>query len=1038
MRRSHLVVLILAGLLSLAIWSGVTKTQKRNNQLLAQEIKQFLSDTDNHFRLKEQRVYVDNYQVKDELRAKLLVHFALTTYYNGNWQESATVYQEIKQLYDEFGTVNDSLYLMLYIDMSRPYLKLDNCLAAHKVLDQAWSILSQTPNNFSPTILEQYYEQLSWYYRCTNDLDQAKAAAESALEAITPHKKAYPLDYGRARIAYGKVYRHFEQYDEAIEQYYLALTVFAPLHKDGDGWVATVYDELGFCYNQVHQYHLAIEYLNQAIDMIIDHADPAKSHPGLAAFYRNIATSFGALGDIEREAQQLEQALRFQNRRNLSHTIRTTRTLVSLANNLIQRKKYTVALDTIEAAWQLEQNNGRAHHLETMPDLHILKAKALHYLNRQREAERVLKAGLRLSSVTKPMGKVKYWELQEALAEHYHKCGRWQDALSLYDEIITQSEGHDYTNTAQIHLTKSAILLEQKEVQRSLAELEKVMPFNRITVKQQWDKYKYTTILKYYNQAADIFYTKFLSDQQDSTLLQNAIISLEQASKWISENHHLIQNKYYLIDAFRSLQTKLLNYYDQYFDYQPNENQLNRILQLFEQTKATTLISRLPVPEESKTQDRINEQRRLQQKIKALESRFINAVDFKTEDYKEVFALLAVKDSLRVILDENRKTAFDQPRVKFSDLQAALPPNQTLVTYHWAEDWVRGICISKTEVNYQRLVRTEELSTLLKKFLPIIHQPLFTGENNGRKIEAYIETATELNCLLLAPFTESQTNSLIIIPDGALTKLPFAALLTEQPGDQSRIAAFPFLIKRHSLSYQYSARLWQKKQPFISSDYQWDYVGFAPFFSRGSTFSPIGSDKAAIEHLSQLALSKQELAIENSSWRSKIYLDQAAHKDTVITNLAVARVVHFFTHAKLNTTNELLSALYLQSDRAGFASKLYTHEVLASPQYAELVLLSACHSGGGQFIAGEGLIGLTYAFHYAGVQATCSSLWELKQAAAIMIIDRFMVYLRQGENKANALRQAQLDYLKEYPSNNNSFPYMWSSWVLFGNMSPIL
>ena len=95
------------------------------------------------------------------------------------------------------------------------------------------------------------------------------------------------------------------------------------------------------------------------------------------------------------------------------------------------------------------------------------------------------------------------------------------------------------------------------------------------------------------------------------------------------------------------------------------------------------------------------------------------------------------------------------------------------------------------------------------------------------------------------------------------------------------------------------------------------------------------------------------------------------------------------------------------------------------------MVLSACQSGLGKTVKGEGIIGLTRAFLYAGVSSVVVSLWNVQDASTAELMKQFYRHLRAGKGKAEALRQAKLNMIRsDIPAYR--FPYFWAPFVLVG------
>jgi len=100
---------------------------------------------------------------------------------------------------------------------------------------------------------------------------------------------------------------------------------------------------------------------------------------------------------------------------------------------------------------------------------------------------------------------------------------------------------------------------------------------------------------------------------------------------------------------------------------------------------------------------------------------------------------------------------------------------------------------------------------------------------------------------------------------------------------------------------------------------------------------------------------------------------------------------------------------------------------------ADLVTLSACESALGKEMGGEGLVGLTRAFQYAGARSILASLWSVADTGAAELMKRFYGYLKTGASKDEALRHAQADLLQGAGGSELSNPFHWAAFELIGD-----
>jgi CHAT domain-containing protein/tetratricopeptide (TPR) repeat protein len=145
------------------------------------------------------------------------------------------------------------------------------------------------------------------------------------------------------------------------------------------------------------------------------------------------------------------------------------------------------------------------------------------------------------------------------------------------------------------------------------------------------------------------------------------------------------------------------------------------------------------------------------------------------------------------------------------------------------------------------------------------------------------------------------------------------------------------------------------------------------------------------------------------------------------------RIIHFATHALLNNSNPELSGIVLSLvDQSGRSQNgfLRLNEIYNLNLSAELVVLSACQTALGQETRGEGLIGLTRGFMYAGVPRVVATLWRINDRVAAEFMRYFyQAMLKQHESPSQALRAAQIAM---WQTNRSAIPHYWAAFTLQG------
>jgi len=148
-----------------------------------------------------------------------------------------------------------------------------------------------------------------------------------------------------------------------------------------------------------------------------------------------------------------------------------------------------------------------------------------------------------------------------------------------------------------------------------------------------------------------------------------------------------------------------------------------------------------------------------------------------------------------------------------------------------------------------------------------------------------------------------------------------------------------------------------------------------------------------------------------------------------------ARNVHFAVHGFFDERLPLNSGLALTIPEKPSEGQqnglLQAWEIFEQMRFdADLVVLSACQTGLGRELGGEGLIGLTRAFQYAGARSIAASLWSVNDLKTAQLMLRFYKELRDGKSKDLALRAAQTELLQKPDS---SHPYYWAAFSLIGD-----
>jgi CHAT domain-containing protein/Tfp pilus assembly protein PilF len=285
-------------------------------------------------------------------------------------------------------------------------------------------------------------------------------------------------------------------------------------------------------------------------------------------------------------------------------------------------------------------------------------------------------------------------------------------------------------------------------------------------------------------------------------------------------------------------------------------------------------------------------------------------------------------------------------------------------------------------------------------------------------------------------------SKLIVIPDGLLNQVPFESLVHNGR----------YLIEDHQISYLPSASLIEllRQPPKSASDLdgQLDLLAFGdPVFQQQSE-SPLNRKLPAtpskinrragdwdVTNLSRLPRTRDEVEYIASlipKERQRIYLGKdSTEKAFKQESLSKYKWIHLATHSIINERNPGRSAVVLALDgnnaEDGF---LRATEIEDLDLNCDLVVLSACETGRGQLLSGEGIIGLSRSFFIAGARSVVVSQWAVSDISTAQLMKDFYQQMVNKVPKAAALREAKLRML--YGGSETRHPYYWAPFVIIG------
>ncbi|UCE08541.1 MAG: CHAT domain-containing protein, partial [bacterium] len=369
-----------------------------------------------------------------------------------------------------------------------------------------------------------------------------------------------------------------------------------------------------------------------------------------------------------------------------------------------------------------------------------------------------------------------------------------------------------------------------------------------------------------------------------------------------------------------------------------------------------------------------------------------------------------------------------------------------LLTYHISEETSFVMVTTGDGVQIVRLqVSPNSLTTSIDSLIYPLHN---VNQDSVRFIPFRATSAYRLYQLLIQPAEKAITlpKRLLIVPDLLMMNLPFELLIFKKP-DKSEYTPsdFPtyadkFLLHRYSFAYAPSSSFLEVKSNPVSNK------------TKVLTFAnPIGKISMPASYqdrlrsltgwrFTPLPYSDYEAkSIKNILSNIKTYRRANATKANFFREAPKHQIIHLATHGFVDLTFDAFSGLVFATDKDSTDDGLLMgYEISDLGLQCDLITLSACETGRGRVVAGEGVLGLPRLFLGSGVKTVLMTLWKVDDKFTSELMPKFYDNLfNQKLTKADALCEAKRTLISKKSQISNGVyyqhPFYWASFVLYGD-----
>jgi CHAT domain-containing protein/Tfp pilus assembly protein PilF len=886
----------------------------------------------------------------------------------------------------------------------------------------------------------------------------AKVFKKEGLVELVRRYKSYTPEMCRERLRGGDLFNEGISFDqkgqwkEALNKWTDALKIF---RKIGDvAAEAKSLNSIGVVYDNFGQYAKALEYDQRALEIDRKIGNAA----GEAASLGNIGNVYLCIGQHKKALEYLRRSLRIN--RRIGDEAGMVISIFGIVNVYYKLGQYDKALEYYQEVLKIERKIGdSAGEAVSLGNIGLVYkslgeyAKALDYYQQSLEIKR--KIGDRAGEA-RSLGNI---------GVVYNKLGQYSKAIQPFRETI--------------------------EISEVIGQLETVWGSCQGLGQALWKSGKAEEAVVHYKKAVDTIevlyqHTTGFKEEERSSMIGEKHFVYKEFIDLLLELYRKHPRKGYDCQAFTIAEKSKSRTFQELmakagakitFAEEAKDETFKKMIEqerqlIIEITNLRTLLTKeVSKPENQRNQEVVDSLKgQLSKPEKALR-KLKKEIDAKYPRYADL----------------------KRPKpLTVEELQEILKPDETVLAYAVGKDKIAVFVITKDSFKMVELsVSPKDLAQLVKQF-----RKGLDGIYELKDLEEFNpEVAYTLYQQLVEPLSAELkgVNKLYISADGILYTLPFEALVDQEVNKEAfrearrqgrsgqgaslgEYATLHYLVDTYTITYLPSASVLRSMRKYEKPGYgKWNkpLIAFAdPIFReeeiieeakvkvevKDNDLKPKGvSQETALtlqiltrstggQKLQRLKESSQEaeaISKEVKGKKEDIYLRERATEENVYkTSLKDSRYILFSTHGLLggdfSGVAEPALALTLIDNPPGRDGFLTMSEVLGLDLNAELTILSACNtSGKGEKAgSGEGFVGLTRSFMYAGGKSLLVTHWSVESESARDLMVGAMK-LMKNKTKPEALREAKLNMKKSIRQTGNeklslSHPFFWAPFVLVG------
>ena len=574
----------------------------------------------------------------------------------------------------------------------------------------------------------------------------------------------------------------------------------------------------------------------------------------------------------------------------------------------------------------------------------------------------------------------------------YHYCKALHNAEIIYTSPKSREIAKIYHKLAQLSLLKQNLSESNDYIKKGINKL--IKGFDKKELPEMNEIDRENTFIDLLNVKADYYHTLF-DQSQNILLLDSALIALEVAIKANDQlNKKLLLNnsKYLSVATNKSLVNKAITYCFEGFEIDPSGKYADKARKYFDLSKSIIFL-------ENQTRNSIRTMMSEDDKMKydGISEKLLSLIDNLDENEETKNIELEITGQSRLLSDLESK--YQAQKVDM------MPISKSYIEY--VETDVDYYML--TNIGNHRFYRLGDRKTINSKIF-VINKLLQKKESDS--LFANLDTL----CRWVLPLELENIPKLTIIPDGQLAYLPFDILRKDGK----------YLFESYIIS-----QVFHYHQPVYKEDKKSDpsmYV-LNPDYKKPEIPEYASLDRSSLTYL---PYAEEEVNNIRTYFTDNDSLQQIVDFETLKEKVKKADIFHFAGHAIVKSDSAFLAL----TDAGQNVVPVFDNDIYRMTNHLDLVTLSACETGLGDFKYGEGVKSLATGFLHSGSKSIVYSLWKADDQSTADVMGSFYKHLYNGETKDKALHQAKKDFLMT-SSPEQRHPYYWAAFVVAGDTSPI-